>query len=138
MELRKNKIYPSLVKSASFPIKPQRLISLHLPSSKDTKTILKGSYISHKSVTDIEHRINFFSKLCSERPVTVKQIDIVQEIKSKIAKEKKKLVLNEQRFKRKKLNTEFAGSKNNEGYTPELSVKSSILNENFEKRIKYL
>ena len=137
MDIRSIQKLPSLVKSASPPIKPQRLISLHLPSSRDTKTTLKGSYISHKSLADIELRMNFFSNLCSERSAAVKQIDIVREIKSKIAKEKKKQGLNEQRLKRKKVNTEFVRSKITEETTPELSVKSSILNENYEKRTKY-
>lgn len=134
MNINSNVKYSKIPSSATPTFKPQRLFSLQLPSSIDSQKILKGSLISHKSLTDIEHRINFYSKLCSEKHQPTRQVDIVQEIKSKIAKEKQRLVVSERRKKNVGHKVVIVGIRAQE--IPELCVKGSVLNENVEKRIR--
>ena len=58
-----------------------------LPRLSIAESQLKGSFISHKSLSSLEERTEYYSNLCSQYSQSNnKKIDIISEIKQRIAR----------------------------------------------------
>ena len=81
-------------------LQPSVFIRVSNPDSR-----LKGSYISHRSLSSLEERALYYSSLCSQHRVnTNKKADIVSDIKLRIARiTARKPLADKQKPKKKKI-----------------------------------
>lgn len=127
-------IWPSKRKSlTTSQVKPILLPRLSNPESQ-----LKGSFISHRSLSTLEERAEYFSNLCSQHShPNIKKIDIINEIKQRIARiTARKSLADKQKSKKKKISSKKTKTTLNlvQNSSPSFKISQEILIEKPGKR----